>query len=89
MQRSSGTGTPREQLVNTHFPDYVTEPEQIRNGYQQVLARGVVTDLLLTNRRLTEFQAKMSSWVFGELQPERYRTLRRPWCDPMIGRRGW
>ena len=63
MQRSSGTGTPREQLVNTHFPDYVTEPEQTRNGYQQVLARGVVTDCLLTNRRLTEFQAKMSSWA--------------------------
>ena len=64
MQRSSGTGTPREQLVSTHFPDYVTEPEQARKGYQQVLARGVVTDLLLTNQPPFDgVQTKMSSWV--------------------------
>ncbi len=52
------TGVPREKLVGTDFSDYFTEPEQAREGYQQVFARGSVTDYPLTIRhtdgRLTE-----------------------------------
>ncbi len=52
------TGMPREQLIGTDFSDYFTEPERARAGYEQVFARGFVTDYPLTIRhkdgRLTE-----------------------------------
>jgi len=52
------TGVPREELVGTDFSDYFTEPAQARAGYQQVFAKGSVTDYPLTirhrNRQLTE-----------------------------------
>jgi PAS domain S-box-containing protein len=52
------TGVPREKLVGTDFSDYFTEPDQAREGYQQVFARGFVTDYPLTIRhkdgRLTD-----------------------------------
>jgi PAS domain S-box-containing protein len=52
------TGVPREKLVGTDFSDYFTEPEQARDGYQQVFAKGFVTDYPLTIRhkdgRLTD-----------------------------------
>jgi PAS domain S-box-containing protein len=52
------TGVPREQLIGTDFSDYFTEPEQAREGYQQVFAKGFVTDYPLTIRhqdgRLTD-----------------------------------
>src|SRR5689334_10614868 len=52
------TGTPRDKLVGTDFSDYFTEPEQARQGYQQVFAKGFVTDYPLTIRhrdgRLTD-----------------------------------
>jgi len=44
------TGVPREKLVGTDFSDYFTEPEKAREGYQQVFARGFVTDYPLTIR---------------------------------------
>jgi len=44
------TGVAREKLVGTDFSDYFTEPEQAREGYQQVFARGFVTDYPLTIR---------------------------------------
>jgi PAS domain S-box-containing protein len=44
------TGMPRERLVGTDFSDYFTEPEKARNGYQQVFAKGFVTDYPLTIR---------------------------------------
>jgi PAS domain S-box-containing protein len=44
------TGVPREGLVGTDFSDYFTEPEKARDGYQQVFARGFVTDYALTIR---------------------------------------
>ena len=44
------TGVPREQLVGTDFSNYFTEPEKARIGYQQVFARGFVTDYPLTIR---------------------------------------
>ncbi len=52
------TGVPRERLVGTDFSDYFTEPEQAREGYQQVFAKSFVTDYPLTIRhkdgRLTD-----------------------------------
>jgi PAS domain S-box-containing protein len=44
------TGVPREKLIGTDFSDYFTEPEKAREGYQQVFARGFVTDYPLTIR---------------------------------------
>jgi len=52
------TGIPREELIGTDFSNYFTEPEQARKGYQQVFAKGFVTDYPLTIRhkdgRLTD-----------------------------------
>jgi len=52
------TGVAREQLIGTDFSDYFTEPAQAREGYQQVFAKGFVTDYPLTIRnkdgRLTD-----------------------------------
>jgi len=52
------TGVPREQLIGTDFSNYFTEPEKARDGYQQVFAKGFVTDYPLTIRhrdgRLTD-----------------------------------
>lgn len=46
------TGVPREQLIGTDFSNYFTEPEKARTGYQQVFARGFVTDYPLTIRHM-------------------------------------
>jgi len=44
------TGMPREQLIGSDFSNYFTEPEKARAGYQQVFARGLVTNYPLTIR---------------------------------------
>lgn len=44
------TGIPRERLIGTDFSDYFTEPDKARAGYQQVFAKGFVTDYPLTIR---------------------------------------
>jgi PAS domain S-box-containing protein len=48
----------RERLIGTDFSDYFTEPQQAREGYRQVFAKGFVTDYPLTIRhedgRLTD-----------------------------------
>ena len=44
------TGVPREELIGTDFSNYFTEPEKARDGYQQVFAKGSVTDYPLTIR---------------------------------------
>ena len=44
------TGVPRDRLIGTDFSDYFTEPEKAREGYQQVFAKGFVTDYPLTIR---------------------------------------
>src|SRR3989304_3765290 len=38
------TGVRREELIGTDFSNYFTEPEKAREGYQQVFAKGFVTD---------------------------------------------
>jgi PAS domain S-box-containing protein len=42
------TGIARDQLVGTDFSSYFTEPEKARESYQQVFAKGFVTDYPLT-----------------------------------------
>jgi PAS domain S-box-containing protein len=44
------TGVDRDRLIGTDFSDYFTEPEKARQGYQQVFAKGFVTDYALTIR---------------------------------------
>lgn len=52
------TGVDRERLIGTDFSNYFTEPDQAREGYQQVFSKGLVRDYPLTIRdatgRLTE-----------------------------------
>ncbi|HEX8549198.1 MAG TPA: PAS domain S-box protein, partial [Cytophagaceae bacterium] len=42
------TGVDREKLIGTDFSQYFTEEERARNGYQQVLKEGFVTNYPLT-----------------------------------------
>jgi PAS domain S-box-containing protein len=42
------TGVRREELIGTDFSNYFTEPDKARAGYQQVFAKGFVTDYPLT-----------------------------------------
>jgi PAS domain S-box-containing protein len=44
------TGIPRDRLIGADFSDYFTEPENARKGYEQVFAKGSVTDYPLTIR---------------------------------------
>ena len=44
------TGTPRENLIDTDFSDYFTEPEKAREGYKRVFEEGAVSDYPLTIR---------------------------------------
>jgi PAS domain S-box-containing protein len=49
-------GFPREQLIGTNFFDYFTKPNKAREGYQEIFAKGFVTDFPLTikNHQLTD-----------------------------------
>lgn len=47
------TGFSREILIGTDFSDYFTEPENARNGYQQVFADGYVRDYPLSIRHIS------------------------------------
>ncbi len=44
------TGISRENLIGTDFFDYFTKPDKAREGYQQVFAKGFITDYPLTIR---------------------------------------
>ena len=50
------TGKDREALVGTDFFDYFTEPEKARKVFQEVFAKGFVTDypLTITDHKLTD-----------------------------------
>ncbi|TAK46603.1 MAG: response regulator [Saprospiraceae bacterium] len=50
------TGLTREQLTGTDFGDYFTEPKKAREVYQEVFAKGFVTDYPLTimDHKLTD-----------------------------------
>ncbi len=73
------TGVPREKLIGTDFSDYFTEPEKAREGYQQVFAKGFVTDYPLTIRHrdghLTDVLYNAS--VYRDAKRQRARRVRR------------
>jgi PAS domain S-box-containing protein len=50
------TGVSREKMIGTNFFDYFTEPVKAREGYQEVFAKGFVTDYPLTikDHKLTD-----------------------------------
>jgi len=53
------TGVAREKLIGTDFCDYFTEPELARQGFQQVFAKGSVTEYPLTIRHRNQGQTEV------------------------------
>jgi PAS domain S-box-containing protein len=55
-QLANITGLTREKLTGTDFFDYFTEPQKAREVYQEVFAKGFVTDYPLTiiDHKLTD-----------------------------------
>jgi PAS domain S-box-containing protein len=47
------TGVGREILIGSDFADYFTDPQQAREGYQQVFLKGSVTDYPLAIRHVS------------------------------------
>ena len=47
------TGIGRESLIGSDFADYFTDPQQAREGYQQVFLKGSVTDYPLAIRHVS------------------------------------
>ncbi|MBS1213590.1 MAG: methyl-accepting chemotaxis sensory transducer with Pas/Pac sensor, partial [Proteobacteria bacterium] len=47
------TGVSRDGLIGSDFSDYFTEPEKARAGYQEVFAKGFVTDYSLAIRHVS------------------------------------
>ncbi len=68
------TGVPREKLIGTDFADYFTEPAKAREGYQHVIAEGLVRDYPLTIRHVSGstmdvlYNAQVYRNETGELQ---------------------
>jgi PAS domain S-box-containing protein len=44
------TGVPREKLIGSEYSQYLTEPDKAIDFIQDVLSRGVLTDVRLTVR---------------------------------------
>ena len=47
------TGVARDQLINSDFADYFTDPEKARAGYELVFSKGYVTDYPLEIRHVS------------------------------------
>jgi PAS domain S-box-containing protein len=47
------TGVNRDNLIGSDFADYFTDPDQARDGYQQVFSQGSVTDYPLAIRHVS------------------------------------
>ncbi|MDD5035663.1 MAG: PAS domain-containing methyl-accepting chemotaxis protein, partial [Methylococcaceae bacterium] len=68
------TGIPRERLIGNDFSGYFTEADKARQGYQQVLAQGLVRDYPLSLRhstgKITEvtYNASIYRNTAGEVQ---------------------
>src|SRR5258706_200244 len=56
------TGVQREKLIGTDFSDYFTEPQKAREGYQQVFAKGSVSDLPL---KLRDTKGKLTDVLYN------------------------
>jgi len=53
LATEQATGKSRVELIGTDFSDYFTETDKAREGYQQVLRSGWVTDFPLTLRHVS------------------------------------
>jgi PAS domain S-box-containing protein len=62
------TGMSREMLTGTDFFDYFTEPHKAREVYQEVFARGFVTDYPLTIRDLKHTEVLFNGSVYKDEQ---------------------
>jgi PAS domain S-box-containing protein len=64
------TGIPREELIDTDFSDYFTEPVKAQEGYRQVFEKGFVADYPLTikhkNGKLTDVLYNASVYKDGK-----------------------
>ncbi|MGZ4959650.1 MAG: sensor histidine kinase [Methylomonas sp.] len=47
------TGVSRDKLIGSDFSDYFTEPDKARAGYQEVFAKGFITDYPLAIRHMS------------------------------------
>ena len=47
------TGAERASLIGSDFANYLTDPEEARNGFEQVLSQGYVTDYPLAIRHIS------------------------------------
>ncbi len=56
------TGLTREKLIGTDFSNYFTEPDNARDGYQQVFKKGFVKDYPLT---LKSRQGKLTDVLYN------------------------
>src|SRR5258706_223033 len=56
------TGVHRKKLIGTDFSDYFTEPQKAREGYQQVFAKGSVSDLPL---KLRDTKGKLTDVLYN------------------------
>jgi PAS domain S-box-containing protein len=50
---AQATGVPREQLIDTDFSDYFTDPVKAREGYQKAFSDGFVRDYPLAIRHVS------------------------------------
>jgi PAS domain S-box-containing protein len=68
------TGVPRERLIGSNFSNYFTEPDKAQQGYQRVLAEGLVRDYPLSLRhssgKVTDvtYNASIFKNLAGEVQ---------------------
>lgn len=62
------TGLLREQLIDSDFFDYFTDPDKARIGYQQIFAKGFVADYPLTikDHKLTDVLFNGSVYKDGD-----------------------
>jgi PAS domain S-box-containing protein len=92
------TGVPRETLLGTDFSKYFTAPEEAREGYQRVFAKGFVTNYPLTIRhedgRLTDVLYNASVYkdagdnVLGVFAAARDTTAQKRAEAEIAGQRG-
>jgi PAS domain S-box-containing protein len=65
---TSITGRSREELVDTFFYSYFTEPQKARDVYQDIFAKGSVSDHLLTIRNATLTEVLFNGSIYKDEQ---------------------
>lgn len=67
---TSITGKTREELTDTYFYSYFTEPQKAREVYEEIFAKGSVSDHLLTIRNSTLTDVLFNGSVYKDAQGE-------------------